>query len=155
MDTLRPIDVGAMAPSFSLAEMSRSTGANAGRNISLTHLRGKVIILDFWAQWCGPCVTALPRLERIYRKYEHRGLEVLSINMDAVGDRVKAGQVARKTTFPIVADDGLVSVSYRVESLPHMVVIDQTGRIRSVHRGFSSVGELEEQLSKAVLQLLH
>ena len=136
---LRPFGPGDVAPTFALP---RADGLGYG---NLGALRGRVVVIDFWATWCGPCAESMPIVERLYAQHQAQGLEVLSVNID--GGRDPAG-LARayakkmRLAVPIVVDDGHVAAEYKVTTIPHLVVVDRAGVIRFVELGVPSEAEL-------------
>ncbi len=127
-DLLKSIGVekmpaGSVAPAFTLRDLN-------GQNVSLSNYRGRVVFLNFWATWCGPCREEMPSMERLHRALGSRGLAVLAVNL-----REDAAEVARfmrkyQLSFPALLDsDGQVSSLYRVWALPMTYIIDGGGQI--------------------------
>lgn len=130
------------APDFTLKSMD-------GRNLRLKELRGQVVLVNFWATWCGPCRQEMPHLNRLYDKYRASGFTLLGVNID--DDTRKAGDVATKLglKFPVLLDtDKHVSRLYDMGSMPATVLIDRDGRVRFLHRGYRDGMEqsYEEQI---------
>ena len=104
-----------------------------GNPITLSDLRGKVVLLDFWASWCGPCRRENPNVVKVYEKYHDQGLEILGISLDK--DRGRWVQAIEKDGLPWlhVSDLGYwsneVAQLYMVRSIPHTVLLDREGRI--------------------------
>jgi peroxiredoxin len=122
--------VGAAAPDFTLRALS-------GPNLRLQEQRGQVVLVNFWATWCGPCRKELPHLDRIADKYKSSGLVMLGVNVD--DDVRNAAEVAAKlgVKFPVLLDtDKKVSRLYDLNSMPSTLLIDRSGRVRYVHRGY-------------------
>ena len=122
--------VGQAAPDFTLRTL-------AGPNLRLQEQRGQVVLVNFWATWCGPCRKEMPHLNRIADKYRASGLVMLGVNID--DDVRKAADVANKlgVNFPVLLDtDKNVSRLYDLSSMPSTLVIDRSGRVRYVHRGY-------------------
>ena len=129
-DLVKPMTSGDPAPAFALPRID-PTGKLAER-VALAQSRGKVTVLDFWATWCGPCLAAMPRLEKLARS--HPDVAVLAINLD---DAVAARAVFNEHgyTMTLLADDSDVRDRYGVSSIPHTVIIDRSGVVRHVVRG--------------------
>jgi len=129
-DLVKPMTSGDPAPAFALPRID-PTGKLAER-VALAQSRGKVTVLDFWATWCGPCLVAMPRLEKLARS--HPDVAVLAINLD---DAVAARAVFNEHgyTMTLLADDSDVRDRYGVSSIPHTVIIDRSGVVRHVVRG--------------------
>ncbi len=127
--------VGHRAPDFTLPDLE-------SRPVQLSQvLRDKAVLLNFWATWCPPCRREMPTMERAYRDYRQRGLEILAISMDAGDQRTVTEMVGRfmrefTLSFPALLDlDGEVVRAYRLRGLPTTVLIDRTGTIRAVEIG--------------------
>lgn len=118
------------APNFTLKSA-------AGSNIRLSEHRGEVVMINFWASWCGPCRQEMPHLDALYQRYSPLGFTVLGVNVEQ--DRAMADKILRDipVTFPILFDDqNQVSELYNVDAMPVTVLVDRSGNIRSVHRGY-------------------
>ena len=116
---------GEPAPNFQLRDMN-------GQIVSLSDLRGKVVLLNFWATWCGPCRVEMPAMERLYRTYDRKDFEILAVSTDAQGVAVtKPFQQENKLTFPILHDaDFRVGLSYGARTLPMTFMVDRQGIVR-------------------------
>jgi peroxiredoxin len=116
---------GDPAPNFQLRDMN-------GRTVSLTDLRGKVVLLNFWATWCGPCRVEMPAMERLYRTYDRKDFEILAVSTDAQGAAVtRPFQQENRLTFPILHDaDFRVGLSYGARTLPMTFMVDRQGIVR-------------------------
>lgn len=124
------VTVAGAAPDFTL----RSA---AGPNLRLQEQRGRVVMVNFWATWCGPCRQEMPHLNRLYGKYRDAGFTLLGVNIDE--DQGKAiGLAARLGLgFPVLLDtDKRVSRLYDLSTMPSTVLIDRDGRVRYVHLGY-------------------
>jgi len=112
-----------------------------GRKRRLSDLKGKVVLVNFWATWCGPCVAEMPLFARVYEKYKERGFELLAISDDDLADRDLVRQFAQKhqLNFPVLYDDGIARL-YDVDGYPVSVFIDRQGNLRYVQDGPFDVG---------------
>lgn len=120
--------VGELAP---VVEGQRVQG-NAP--IDLAQLRGRVVVLDFWATWCGPCAFVMPQLDVLQREHEAQGLTVLGLS-DEGPDLVRRHLSARPVGFTIASAAGSTWQRYRVHGIPTMIVIDRAGKVRLVETG--------------------
>lgn len=114
----------AMAPDFFLRTPE-------GQNHSLAQHRGRVVLLNFWATWCPPCVREMPAMERLYAEYKGRGLDIVAVSLDQGKlDEVRSFTEKLKLSFPIVLDPAHdVKNTYQVRALPTTYVVDREGRI--------------------------
>jgi thiol-disulfide isomerase/thioredoxin len=130
LDELRPMATGEDAPPLALPRIE--AGGVLGAPVALTDLRGRLVLVDFWATWCGPCVQSLPALDRFTRA--HSDATVLSVNVDDPA-AARAMFDDHHYAMTLLADDGDTSARYGVGSIPHLVVVDRTGVVRDVVRG--------------------
>ena len=101
-----------------------------GKYQSLKDLQGKVVFLNFWATWCGPCRAEMPSIESLYGRYRDKGLEVLAVNSGEKLDQVLAFMKTNKLSFPAALDtDGKVSGIYGIQAIPTTYLIDRDGKI--------------------------
>lgn len=124
--------VGQLAPDFALK-------SSTGENLRLSEYRGDVVMINFWATWCGPCRQEMPLLEELYARYERVGFNLLGVNID--DDVHKAMQMIDElgVSFPILFDSRKeVSKLYNIETMPVTVLVDREGRVRYVHLGYKS-----------------
>ncbi len=129
------VKVSDMAPDFTLKSLQ-------GTNLRLEEYRGQVVLLNFWASWCGPCRQEMPILDRIHQRYEDTGFAVLGVNVE--GEIAPALKIPNLTnvTFPILIDEGqVVSELYGLEAMPSTLVIDRNGVVRYVHLGYKAGDE--------------
>ena len=120
------------APTFTLNNLSDIP-------VSLSKYKGKVIYVDFWATWCGPCRSSFPWMEKMYQKYHDLGLEIIAINVD--GKKKVIEQFLRKNTvnFTILRDPKLKTASeYHVKVMPSSFLIGRDGNFYFRHRGFNN-----------------
>ncbi|WP_250461358.1 TlpA family protein disulfide reductase [Microbulbifer litoralis] len=118
------------SPDFTLA-------SNKGDNLRLAEQRGDVIMLNFWASWCGPCRKEMPLLDELHARYEAAGFQVWGVNVDA--ERADAEQMLAKipVDFPVLFDSSSnVSKQFGVDAMPSSVFIDRDGKVRHIHRGY-------------------
>jgi thiol-disulfide isomerase/thioredoxin len=123
---------GALAPPFSARPLA------GGEALQLEEFRGKVVYLDFWASWCGPCRQSLPWMERLRRDLRPLGLEVIAVNVDE--DPADAARFLKRypVNFPVIGDArGAIAALYDVRDMPSSYLIDRKGVVRHVHRGFN------------------
>jgi peroxiredoxin len=125
-----PLLAGADAPDFVLRNVS-------GGNMRLSEYRGQVVMLSFWATWCGDCRAQLEQLSAMRTRYADAGVELLAVNLDQNGKQ--AGELAAKQhlPYPVLHDaGGEVGRLYDVSKLPVMVLIDRSGTVREVFEGY-------------------
>lgn len=137
---------GFSAPDFTLETLD-------GRQMTLSDLRGQVVLVNFWASWCPPCRAEMPAIERVYRSYKDLGLEVLAVNTTNQDDVAAAAAFVQELglSFPIPLDHtGAVSASYNLRGLPSSYFIDEQGVIRSVVVG----GPMSEALVQSKVEEL-
>jgi peroxiredoxin len=141
------VQVSSPAPDFTLRSVN-------GPNLRLNEQRGRVVMVNFWATWCGPCRQEMPHLNKLHDKYRDAGFVLLGVNID---DNVRAAtDLAAKLglRFPVLLDtDKSVSRLYDLGSMPATVLIDREGRVRYLHRGYREGYELSyDQQVRALLK---
>ena len=125
------------APNFTLKSL-------AGKNIKLSELAGNVVLVNFWASWCGPCRQEMPLLNAIHNKYEPLGFTVLGVNVEEQVANARSFIDERPVDFPILLDSkNKVSKLFNVIAMPTTVVIDRDGNMRFLHQGYQSGDEVE------------
>jgi thiol-disulfide isomerase/thioredoxin len=124
-----------------------------GQEMTLSKLKGKVVLLDFWATWCPPCREAIPHLINLQKTYQEKGIEVIGMNMDK-GDveTIRRFVKSMDIPYPITVTPEEVSRSYGVTALPTTILIDKEGRIRQKLLGFTS--EISEQITSTIVELI-
>ena len=146
-----PLASGAIAPQAAAPDFTLRT--MDGPNLRLAEQRGRVVMVNFWATWCGPCRQEMPHLDRLYQKYKSSGFVLLGVNVDE--DARKAADVAAKlgVTFPVLLDtDKAVSKLYDLSTMPSTVIIDRDGKVRHFHRGY--LAGYEDNYDKQIRELL-
>ncbi len=134
------------APDFTLPSLD-------GPNLRLQEQRGRVVMINFWATWCGPCRVEMPHLSKLYEKYRGSGFTVLAVNIDE--DPHKAASLAKQLgmRFPVLLDtEKKVSRLYDLSTMPSTVLVDRDGRVRFVHRGYRD--GYEDTYDKQIRELL-
>lgn len=142
------VDSGHLAPNFKLPGLQNTPGAQF---VSLSDYKGKVVYLDFWASWCGPCRVSLPILNELREEYGPKGFEVLAVNIDE--DQLAAVDFLSKysVSYPILADpEGSVPAVYQPKGMPTAYLIDKEGRVNFVHSGFKKkdVAKIRSHIEK-------
>lgn len=121
---------GRPAPDFALK-------SSTGENLRLSEYRGDVVMINFWATWCGPCRQEMPLLDELYTRYARVGFNLLGVNID--DDSRRAMQMVEELgiNFPVLFDSRKeVSKLYEVEAMPVTVLVDRAGNVRHVHHGY-------------------
>jgi peroxiredoxin/outer membrane lipoprotein-sorting protein len=136
---------GQPAPDFSLQSLD-------GKTYKLSDLKGKVVLIDFWATWCGPCREELPSIEKLHKEFSGKGLVVLGIN-DEDKEKVQQFVNQQKLTFPTLLDSGgAVARTYKVNAIPRVILIDKDGKIVKDITGYYP--ENEKILRELITKLL-
>jgi peroxiredoxin len=129
--------LAAMASSAHATTPAFTLPARDGGNLSLEELKGEVVMINFWATWCGPCRQEMPLLEQIQAKYEPLGFTIVGINVEPDSTAAQEWLAKVPVTFPILFDrNNEVAGSFGVEGMPSSVFIDRAGNVRYVHRGY-------------------
>jgi cytochrome c biogenesis protein CcmG/thiol:disulfide interchange protein DsbE len=135
-----------LAPDFSLKTLD-------GQEITLSKLRGKIVLIDFWATWCGPCREAIPHLIHLRNTYQAKGFEIIGLcqdkgDLEAVQRFVKSMEIP----YPIAMGPEEVSRNFRVSALPTTVLVDREGKIRLKLLGFNTT--IAQQMTSKIQELL-
>ena len=118
------------APDFTLKSAT-------GENIKLSELRGQVVMINFWASWCGPCRQEMPLLDELHSRYSPMGFTLLCVNVEKDSSKAKALLKDLPVNFPILFDQqNQVSKDYDVVAMPSTVIVDRDGNIRYIHKGY-------------------
>jgi peroxiredoxin len=141
--TLKPHKERKAAPDFALKDAN-------GQAVRLADYRGKVVLLDFWATWCGPCKIEIPWFKEFERQHKDRGFAVLGVAMDEEGwDVVKPFAQNIGINYRIMVGDDSIAKQYGgVDALPTTFLIDRDGRIAAVHVGLSSKRDFEDGIQE-------
>lgn len=137
----------APAPDFTLRQID-------GPNLRLGEQRGRVVMVNFWATWCGPCRVELPQLARLHDKYRSSGFLLLGVNIDDDPNAARALAAKLGLKFPVLFDsEKKVVAAYDLNAMPATVLIDRDGKVRHLHRGYKDgVEQLYEQQVRALLK---
>lgn len=126
LDALRTVSIGSTAPDITLPNPE-------GKNISLSSLRGKYVLIDFWASWCGPCRQENPNVVRMYQKYKDKGFEIFGVSLDESRDKWLKAIAMDKLTWPHVSDlkgwNSSAAQLYNVQAIPQTLLLDKEGKI--------------------------
>jgi peroxiredoxin len=123
-------EVAGPAPAFSLQ-------ARDGGSVALGDLAGQVVMVNFWATWCGPCREEMPHLEALYQRYSDLGFTLLGVNVEEDASGADKFLAETPVSFPILFDPANeVSRLYEVIAMPSTVLIDRSGQLRFIHHGY-------------------
>ncbi|MFO7286610.1 MAG: TlpA family protein disulfide reductase [Gammaproteobacteria bacterium] len=139
-------DVSGPAPNFTLKSRD-------GGTVSLEDFAGDVVLINFWATWCGPCRKEMPHLEALHQRYKNLGFTLLGINVEDDTRGVEKFLKETPVSFPVLLDPANeVSGLYRVVAMPTTVIIDRNGQMRYIHHGYQS--GYEHQYQAQIRELL-
>jgi thiol-disulfide isomerase/thioredoxin len=117
-------------------------------------MRGKVVVVDFWASWCGPCKGSFPVLEELHKRYARQGLVVLGINLDETREAMQEFLAKHPVTFPVVRDQAQKMVkSVSIGTMPTSFLLDGEGKVRFIHTGFHGA-RTEKEYAQEIEELL-
>jgi cytochrome c biogenesis protein CcmG/thiol:disulfide interchange protein DsbE len=135
--------VGEEAPAF-------TDPLASGGTLSMAQLRGKPVLLDFFATWCPPCNAEAPEIENAYRRFAPRGLQIVGVDVLETKQKTSSFVTAHGLTYPAVVDSGTLADAYRINGMPVSVFIDKTGIVRKIE-----IGELsQEQIDRDIAAVL-
>jgi len=135
---------GTLAPEFSATTVD-------GETVELSAYEGRVVLLDFWATWCGPCVRSLPELERLHRRYREDGLVVLGINQEPNRvEHVRSFLRTHDIPFPSVRDDRDIAWKYGDHLFPTTVLVGPDRTVLATYRGPPDPARLEADVQRAL-----
>jgi peroxiredoxin len=144
-----PVTAGVMsgaAPDFTLK-------SHSGKNVKLSELHGEVVLINFWASWCGPCRQEMPVLDELHNKHKALGFTVLGVNVEQDPHQARKLLKDMPVSFPVLFDDSsVVSKQYDVIAMPSTVLVDRNGNMRYLHKGYKP--GLEEVYLEQVRELI-
>lgn len=144
--TAAALSVGEAPPPIDLPDQD-------GKNVDLKELRGNVVLVDFWASWCGPCKREMPVLESLHKKYADQGLVIVGVNIDSNAKKMNKFLKGAPVSFRIVHDPRIaIAQRYEPSTMPSSYLIGRAGKLRYVHEGFrkKDAQEIEKRV-KALL----
>ena len=151
--TVLVLSLASVATVAAVEEGSRAPELNArtldGQRLRMRDLRGKVVIVDFWASWCEPCKEELPVLDRLYDRYKDQGLVVVGVSVDRTERNARGFLRRNRVSFPIIHDaDHAIAGRYSPPRMPSSYIVDRRGVIRHVHEGFraSDAAQIEREV---------
>jgi peroxiredoxin len=137
---LKPENDRKLAPDFTLED-------NNGREVKLSNLKGKVVLVNFWATWCEGCQVEIPSLIELQKKYQARGLVVIGVSLDDDGWKsVKPWLKEKKVNYPVVIGSDDLGKQYGLEGMPLTALIDRDGKIAAIHPGVLNKDATDHQL---------
>ena len=137
---------GSAAPDFTLK-------SNSGENLKLSEFRGEVVLINFWASWCGPCRQEMPVLDELHRQYKALGFTVLGVNVEENSSAARKLLKEVQVSFPVLFDnESVVSKQYDVIAMPSTVLVDRDGNMRYIHKGYKP--GLEDQYLQQIRNLI-
>lgn len=141
------VNTGATAPDFSLPSLDGASKVN------LTDYKGKVVYLDFWASWCGPCRVSFPILDQLSKELKASGFEVVGVNVDEKTQDATNFLKESPVSFTLAADPkASLPETYGVQGMPTSYLIDRQGKVRMVHSGFKKADA--DHLKAEIVKLL-
>ncbi|MBI1306265.1 MAG: redoxin domain-containing protein [Bacteroidetes bacterium] len=142
INSIKPLEIGGQAPEIKLKNPD-------GELVALSSLRGKVVLIDFWASWCGPCRKENPNVVRMYQKYHDKGFEIYSVSLDNNAQQWQAAIAKDGLVWTHVSDlrgwSSSAAALYKVTSIPRTFLVDKNGRILATDlRGYQLEAKLDE-----------
>ena len=137
-----PAEIGQPAPEFTLPDQD-------GNNVSLSIYKGKVVLLNFWATWCGPCKAEIPGFVRLQEKYRDKGLVIVGYSVDDTAEKAKAYAAEYKMNYPILLGEGkedLQDAYGPIWGLPSSFIISKDGKVCRKHIGIAPEAVFEKEL---------
>ncbi len=139
-------DVGSIAPDITLPGVKDL--------VKLADFKGKLVYVDFWASWCGPCKQSFPFMNTLQAKYKAQGFEIIAVNVDAKSTDAKAFLTKVPANFTVAFDTkGDTPKRYQVKAMPSSYLIGRDGKVLAVHRGFKAEDtiDLEKRIAQALV----
>jgi peroxiredoxin len=134
-----------VAPDFTLADLS-------GREHSLSDYQSRVVLVDFWATWCRPCLIEIPHLLKLYEAYKSQGFVALGVGLDKKANLAEFARENRMSYVVLVDEKGIAGKLYGIRSIPRTLIVDKKGRVAFDHTGF--VPGMEAQMEAQIRTLL-
>jgi thiol-disulfide isomerase/thioredoxin len=132
------VEVGAFIPKCAVL------GIGENQSLDLNQYKGKVLYVDFWASWCGPCAKSFPFLNEMHEQFKDQGLQIVGVNLDENADDAKAFLAKYPASFTVAADvSKQCAKDFAVKAMPSSYLIDRNGVVQHVHLGFRP-GEAQE-----------
>ncbi len=132
MRPVHAVELATPAPAIALPQLQ------SDQQVTLASLRGRVVLVDFWASWCGPCVESLPQYQKLWDEFAREDFEVLAVNLDEDKGDALAFLKRHPLKFLLVRDaEGAVATAYALKGMPSSYLIDREGVLRSRHVGFN------------------
>lgn len=137
--------IGKAAPDFTLKDIS-------GKEVAFSQFKGKPVLLEFWATWCPYCVEVLPGVEKIYKEFGPKGLEVVAVSLDTKEKAVTTFLKEKGYSMPVLMDDGKMLKRFNAKVIPTVFLIDRTGVIRMcfVNYGKKGQAQVEAEVGKLI-----
>lgn len=141
-DDQPPVPIGSALPDFQVASLTNSSTSH------LSDYKGKVVLIDFWATWCGPCVESLPHNEALHKELASKGLQVMAISNEDAGT-VRTFMSEQKYTMPTFIDvGGSACEQLHVSAYPTLMIVDRSGKLAYFTVGETEESELRDELKK-------
>lgn len=145
--SVNAVEIGQTAPDFTLKSLAHD-------NLNLQEQRGDIVVINFWASWCGPCRKEMPVLEQLQQKYQDLGVQIWGVNVEQDNQAGRNFLKDMSLTFPILFDpNNQLSESYNVVAMPTTVVVDRNGTVREIYRGYKDgYGKKYEKALKKLIR---
>jgi len=118
-----------------------------GKNHTLSNYKGKVVLVDFWATWCGPCRVEIPGFVSLYKKYRKKGLVILGVGLDR-RDALEKFAKKYKMNYPVLIGTKDIGDAYGIRAIPTTLLLDKENRIAYYHIGVTPMSQFEEEIKK-------